>query len=81
MTCKEVISFMMAYLDRELPDEARAEFDAHLNVCRSCRDFMSNYRRTVELGKEAFSDPAAPAAGTVPPDLIKAIKATLLPKP
>lgn len=80
MTCREVIEFMMAYDDKELSAEVRAEFDRHMGVCRACRNFMDNYRKTIALGKAAFADESADARTVVPPDLLKAIRAAIHPQ-
>ena len=74
MTCKEVIDFIMAYLDAELSPEQRHEFERHLKVCPSCVNYLESYKTTVSMGKAAMQDPDEPATGTVPEGLIRAIR-------
>lgn len=74
MTCKEVNEFLMAYLDAELPGEARLEFEAHLSECSSCMRYLEQYRRTVQLGREACAPDDAPATNHVPSGLLNAIR-------
>lgn len=74
MTCREVIEFLMAYLDGEVSPAQRAEFERHLAVCPSCMRYMKQYMETVKLGKAAFTGDS-PAAGAVPEGLIQAILA------
>jgi anti-sigma factor RsiW len=75
MTCGELIEFLMAYVDEELPAERRAVFDAHLAVCAACRRYLATYQEAVALGRAACSPPDAPVADDVPEDLVQAILA------
>src|SRR5436309_7930225 len=75
MTCRELIDFLMAYLDGELDPAERAEFDRHLSLCPNCRNYLHSYTATVRLGKWAFASPDSAAPGDVPEDLVKAILA------
>ena len=74
LTCQELIEFLMAYLDKELPTPEREEFERHLGLCPSCVDYMDNYRDVVDLGREACKGDDAQTMD-VPEDLIKAILA------
>ncbi len=73
ITCRELIDFLYLYLENELPDERRAEFDRHLGVCEPCREYVRKYRETVALGKAAFSDSEKPAEWRTSPELVDAI--------
>ena len=75
ITCGEFEAFILGYLEDELPAGQRRVFALHLAVCRECRDYLAAYRRTVELGKAAFAEPAAPLPEDVPEDLVKAVLA------
>lgn len=76
MTCQELIDFLMAYLDGELPAEVRLSFEEHLALCPECRAYLSSYRAAVALGKNAFNASPAPAEPPlVPEELIQAILA------
>ncbi len=75
MTCLEVVDFLMAYLDGELPPDQLIVFEQHMSVCVECQAYLDSYKKTIALGKAALapSDESAPAS--LPPDLIKAILA------
>ena len=72
LTCQQLIDFIMSYLDNELPDDQRAEFDRHMAACPSCVDYLETYEKTVQLTKTAADDPV-PAE--VPESLVQAILA------
>jgi anti-sigma factor RsiW len=74
LTCRELIDFLAAYLDGELPPAERAAFDWHLGVCPDCVRYLESYCETVRLGKQAFAAEGAPPAD-VPPELVAAILA------
>ena len=77
MTCRELIDFLMQYLDGELSEEQRREFDRHLAVCKPCVDYLANYRQAVALGRAALAPTEAPIPATVPEDLVKAVLAAI----
>jgi anti-sigma factor RsiW len=55
--CREVIEFLDEYDAGELDPMRAAAFERHLELCASCRNYLHSYRLTVELEKDAFSDP------------------------
>ncbi len=75
LTCQQVIDFVMSYLDNELPAEDREIFDAHLQICVDCRNYLASYQATkqmtVDLGKADQTVPAPP----IPAELVAAILA------
>lgn len=72
LTCRELIDFLAAYLDGELAEGPRADFERHLSLCPSCVDYLAGYRETIRLGKQACQpDEALPA--DVPSELVDAI--------
>ena len=73
MTCQQLIDFIMSYVENQLPQEERSEFDRHLAVCPSCVNYMKTYERTVLLAKACAEDPV-PA--DVPESLVQAILAS-----
>ena len=74
ITCMEFESFILDYLEDELPSRQRRVFEFHLKICRECRDYLAAYRRTVALGKATLAeDPSAAVPENVPEDLIKAV--------
>ena len=74
LNCRELIEFLSAYLDDELPGEERAAFERHLAVCPYCRDYLATYRQTVHLGKRTLAAEAE-ALEQVPQELLRAILA------
>lgn len=68
LTCAEVIDFVMAYLDHDLPDAQLTAFEQHLAVCPECVAFLKTYEATVQLETAAQTPPVQ-----LPPELIAAI--------
>jgi anti-sigma factor RsiW len=73
ITCREATDFLAAYLEGELDEPVRREFDLHLGVCAACRDYLEGYRKTVALGREACRCGDAEAKAEMPEDLVSAI--------
>lgn len=70
LTCRDLVDFLMAYLDGELPDEERAEFERHLEACPPCVVYLETYQETVRLGKDAARSEELPEA---PEELVQAV--------
>ena len=49
LTCREVLDFVMAYLDGELTPEQCHEFERHLGVCPSCVNYLHTYKATIAI--------------------------------
>jgi anti-sigma factor RsiW len=75
MTCRTLIEFLDAYVDRSLPGEQFATFEEHLRVCRHCREYLDSYRKTIRLGQMAYARFDDEVAGDVPEGLVLAIVA------
>ena len=60
LTCREMVEFLMAYLDGELPEGQRESFDQHLRDCPPCEVYLDTYRRTVDLGRSVCEDGEGP---------------------
>lgn len=75
ITCREIVDFLMAYLDGELDQDQRTRFDAHLALCAACVTYMKAYVETVRLGKVACSPLYDPVPEDVPDELVRAILA------
>jgi anti-sigma factor RsiW len=73
VTCREFADFMADYLARELAPETITAFEYHLSICPNCQAYLSNYRDTIALGRQAFAEPEADIPGDVPPALVDAI--------
>jgi anti-sigma factor RsiW len=76
LTCRELVDFLMAYLDDELTSAERSTFDAHLAVCEDCVSYLQSYRATLRLERLACESPDSPAPAEVPPELVAAILAS-----
>jgi anti-sigma factor RsiW len=73
ITCQELIDFLYLYLEDELPQDRRHEFERHLGVCPACRAYIREYQDAVRLGRAAFAEPGAPADEAAPEELVRAI--------
>ena len=73
LKCREFIDFVMDYLSCELSDDARAEFDRHLDCCPNCVRYLETYKITFALGRVAFDSLESELPGEVPEELIQAI--------
>jgi anti-sigma factor RsiW len=76
LTCHEVIDFLGAWLDDELPPDVRSRFDEHVAVCPACVDYIETYRQTQQLARQAADDEARDEDGA-PEPLVQAILAAL----
>ena len=74
MTCREMIDFLMDYLEGELPPEDHARLDVHLAACPECVDYLDSYEQTVRLGKICCEAEDA-GAEALPEELVQAILA------
>ena len=73
ITCRELLDFLYLYLEDELPEDLRGEFDRHLAVCEPCQAYLRQYEETIRLGRSAFADPGAPPAADTPEELVQAV--------
>ena len=72
VTCIELIAFLAAYVDDELDDSTRSDFDLHLLVCPSCRAYLASYRETIELARRT-AEREEELAHDAPAELIEAV--------
>ena len=78
MTCRDVTDALGDYLSGELSAERMAEVNEHLATCADCTNYLTAYRQTLTLTKQAFDASEAPPA-EVPDALVKAILAARRP--
>lgn len=74
LTCHEVIDFLGAYLDDELPPAVRTRFDEHVAVCPACVGYIETYRQTQVLTRRA-AEQEAQEDDLAPEPLVQAILA------
>jgi anti-sigma factor RsiW len=72
VTCRELVAFLMSYLDGKLPEAQHRPFREHLTQCPDCLAYLATYQEAVRLGRSVCTcgDEIPP---DVPPDLIRAI--------
>lgn len=75
ITCQEVIEYLMAYVNNELPSTEHAAIDAHLAVCPECVTFLKTYEQTMRCERAAFDHPEHNAEPPIPESLVQAILA------
>lgn len=75
MNCRDMIEFLMDYVEGELPEHVRMCFDMHLQVCPPCVEYLNTYKTTITLTKSCCDDPACPCE-EMPEPLIQAILAS-----
>jgi len=73
ITCRELLDFLYLYLEDELPEDRRYEFERHLGVCDPCREYIRQYEESIRMGKAAFADPELGVGGGTPEKLVRAI--------
>ncbi len=52
MTCHDYKDLMMGYLDNELSDEQRRQFEEHLAGCSECKDELEEFRKLKAITDE-----------------------------
>ncbi|MCL4212020.1 MAG: zf-HC2 domain-containing protein [Phycisphaeraceae bacterium] len=75
MNCREMIDFLTAYVEGDLPEVERATFERHIGQCAPCKTYLDSYRKAIELGKAACCCGNLPTCDDVPESLIQAILA------
>ncbi len=75
MTCQELVDFLRAYVDGELPESEQAAFEDHLGECPPCVAYLDSYRETIRLGRAVCANPDDPIPDDVPERLIEGILA------
>jgi anti-sigma factor RsiW len=75
MTCRDLVNFLMEYLDGGLSAAERSRFEVHLAQCSWCVEYVRQYKETVRLGKAALPANDEPLPSDVPEELVQAILA------
>jgi len=71
MACRELIEFLIDYLDGSLEPHERAKFEEHLAVCDSCVAYLRTYEMTIRMEKAAAIEECE-----VPEELVSAVMAS-----
>jgi anti-sigma factor RsiW len=62
ITCRELVELVTAYFDGALDDSDRERFEAHLEICDACSDYVAQMRQTAELAGRLEPDDLEPSA-------------------
>ena len=52
MTCQELVELVTDYFDGALDEALRDRFEAHLNVCPDCKQYVAQMRVTLQLAQD-----------------------------
>jgi anti-sigma factor RsiW len=52
VTCQELVELVTDYLDGALDDARRDQFEAHLNGCPACEQYVEQLRVTLRLAHD-----------------------------
>jgi anti-sigma factor RsiW len=47
--CSDTEQLLFEYVEEELPADVRAKLEKHLDGCRACEEYVTTYRRTIEV--------------------------------
>jgi len=72
INCRQCLDFIADYLAGEVDPRAAEQFEAHLEACPPCRDYIESYKRTIELERDALTVDDAECRA-MPESLVKAI--------
>jgi anti-sigma factor RsiW len=62
LTCVELVELVTDYLDGALSRRDRARFEAHIEACGNCTEYLEQFRRTIELTGTLREEDVEPAA-------------------
>lgn len=68
ITCRELISFLIDYLEDTLPPGEKQRFDEHLSLCQSCVAYLRTYEITLRMEKGVSLEECE-----VPEELVRAV--------
>jgi anti-sigma factor RsiW len=70
ITCKQLIEFIADYVDGQLDEVSRSDFERHLAVCKSCQTYLEMYRQTVTAVRALAPDEPL---DDIPEELVRSI--------
>jgi anti-sigma factor RsiW len=62
LTCQELVELVTDYLEGALSRSDRARFEAHIDACVNCREYLAQFRQTMELTGTLREDDLHPVA-------------------
>jgi anti-sigma factor RsiW len=75
LTCRECSEFLADYRDGTLDADVRATFERHLDRCRNCREYLTQYEASITLTRSTCAKEDQDAQHSFPEELVKAILA------
>jgi anti-sigma factor RsiW len=60
MPCQELVEVITDYLDDALSATDRARFEAHLEECDACQDYLDQFRQTIAIAGRVESEGMSP---------------------
>jgi anti-sigma factor RsiW len=69
--CVEIVELLIDYVDGDLPEDRRAEFERHMCGCLPCFAYLETYQATIRLTR------ALPRCEPLPPEFERRLRAML----
>jgi anti-sigma factor RsiW len=60
MPCQELVEVITDYLDGALAATDRARFEAHLEECDACQDYLEQFRQTIAIAGRVEPEELSP---------------------
>lgn len=57
LTCQEITELVTEYLEGRMGTEDRLRFEKHVGLCRHCRAYLSQMRKTTQMLGKMSSEP------------------------
>lgn len=73
LTCREFDGFVTDYFEGNLGPFTTFKFKLHMHLCPPCRSYIEAYRKSIELGKGAFSESDESVPEEVPEALVELV--------
>jgi anti-sigma factor RsiW len=62
MSCQELVELVTDYLEDALSPDERLQFEAHLEECGNCQQYLDQMRATIELTGSLAPESISPEA-------------------
>ena len=72
LTCRQLTEVLTDYLEGVMAPEDRARFEAHVELCDGCLNYISQMRQTIRAVRELHP---AEVEATVPDEVLAAFRA------